>query len=320
MKPFKTYRQQLRILRSRGLTVQNGSRAMRILEKENYYALINGYKDLFLQKHENGTPITPESYKEKASIEEIYSLYCFDRDLRSIVLKELLKFESSIKSKLSYHFSKTYTESNAYLNMLSYSRDPKKLKQILQLISVITNVISKQSSKNNPIKHYLDNHDGVPLWVLVKYLTLGNIQNFYECLDDKIQNDIAKEFSHCFQREHRTKIHFTPSMLTNILKTATLFRNVCAHEERLYNFKLHKPSKYADIARSIKLREKTISTGNLFSIIAFLKLVTPKNEYKSLLKNLENLFNKYENKFISVNICEILKTMGFNTHWKINLS
>lgn len=40
MKPFKTHRQQLRILRDeRWLTINDGSRAMRILERENYYAV-----------------------------------------------------------------------------------------------------------------------------------------------------------------------------------------------------------------------------------------------------------------------------------------
>ncbi len=34
LKPFKTHRQQLGILRGRSLDVQNGAKAMRILEKE----------------------------------------------------------------------------------------------------------------------------------------------------------------------------------------------------------------------------------------------------------------------------------------------
>src|ERR1700730_2445812 len=63
MKPFKTHRQQLKILRDRGLSIPNGSMAMRILERENYYALINGYKDLFLQSDTNGRLVVPEQYK-----------------------------------------------------------------------------------------------------------------------------------------------------------------------------------------------------------------------------------------------------------------
>lgn len=169
MKPFKTYRQQLKILRERGLIISDGSKAMMILERENYYALINGYKDLFLIK-DNNIPIYPEQYKDSATFDEIYALYCFDRDLRNVLLKELLKFESSVKTKISYRFSEKHKEPNAYLNMLNYSRDPAKLKQILKLIAIISNEISKQSDKNknnrnNPIQHYLDKHEGVPLWV-----------------------------------------------------------------------------------------------------------------------------------------------------------
>ena len=44
-KPFKTYRQQLRILRERNLQIPNGHKAMKILKRENYYSVINGYKD-----------------------------------------------------------------------------------------------------------------------------------------------------------------------------------------------------------------------------------------------------------------------------------
>ncbi|WP_220693842.1 Abi family protein [Salipaludibacillus neizhouensis] len=60
MKPFSTHRQQLKILRDRGLNTGNGSKSMRILERENYYNLINGYKDLFLKTESNGNNIVPE--------------------------------------------------------------------------------------------------------------------------------------------------------------------------------------------------------------------------------------------------------------------
>lgn len=183
MKPFKTHRQQLVILRSRGLTIKDGSRAMRILERENYYSLINGYKDLFLLKDSKNKSVEPEKYNEGTTFEEIYSLYCFDRELRSLLLKDLLKFECNIKSKIAYSFSKKYNEPNAYLNMINYSRDPNQLKEVLKLISTIYNVISRQSKKGNPIGHYLDKHEGVPLWVIANYLTIGNIQNFYMCIE-----------------------------------------------------------------------------------------------------------------------------------------
>jgi abortive infection bacteriophage resistance protein len=293
---------------------------MRILERENYYALINGYKDLFLIKN-NNVPVEPEQYKSGATFDEIYALYCFDRELRNILLKELLKFESSIKSKVSYCFSEKHKESNAYLNMLNYSRNPSKLKQILKLIAIISNEISRQSEKNkknrnNPIQHYLDKHDGVPLWVLVKYLTLGNIQNFYECIDDVTQNIIAKDFAICYKRSYNKTIHFTSDMLIEILKTATLFRNVCAHEERLYNFKLDKPSKSSNIASILNIPTSQLSSGNIFTMVSFLKLVLTKEDFSNFIKNLKKLFDKYSNKFPSANFNNILISMGFNVNWQ----
>ena len=57
-KTYKTYRQQLNILRSRGMVIgkgSQGSRVMRILERENYYNIINGYKEPSLASKATGS-------------------------------------------------------------------------------------------------------------------------------------------------------------------------------------------------------------------------------------------------------------------------
>ena len=95
MKEFKTYRQLLQILRGRGLEIKKGfqgSRAMRILESENYYNVINGYKEFFLAS--KATPTTTETYITGTSFDEIYALYSFDRNIRNIYLRFLLKAEN----------------------------------------------------------------------------------------------------------------------------------------------------------------------------------------------------------------------------------
>mgnify|MGYP004526090351 CR=1 FL=1 len=81
-KTYKTYRQQLAKLRSRGMEIKEGAqgaRAMRILEQENYYNVINGYKSLFLERE--ATDVLDEKYKEGTTFNEVYALYCFDRYL-----------------------------------------------------------------------------------------------------------------------------------------------------------------------------------------------------------------------------------------------
>lgn len=238
-KPFKTYRQQLKILRSRGLDTGNGSKAIQILEQVNYYSLINGYKDLFLRKDSNGEPLTPEEYIQHSSLNEIYQLYCLDRDLRALLLKELLKFEENMKTKLSYRFSMRHKEANAYLNIKNYSDAIKRRNDILDLIAAISRTISR-SKKEPPIEHYLKEYGAIPLWVLVKYLTFGDIESFYKCLPEVLRKEISDDFTSDYRRQYHGSAGIDSDMIAQILIVARRFRNVCAHEGRMYNLKLNK--------------------------------------------------------------------------------
>src|SRR5690606_37201776 len=98
--------------------------------------------------------------------------FTFDRELRMVLLKFLLVFENNIKSKIAYRFSERFKQPHAYLQMQNYNKNADKLEKVLQLIAVLSNELSRKSKRNGPIKHYLDQHDGVPLWVLVNYLTI----------------------------------------------------------------------------------------------------------------------------------------------------
>ena len=49
-KPFKSLDSLLRLMRKRNITIEKGtegSRVKRILARDNYYSIINGYKDIF---------------------------------------------------------------------------------------------------------------------------------------------------------------------------------------------------------------------------------------------------------------------------------
>lgn len=50
-KEFKTIEGQINILKSKNLNIKNLKEAKRLLMNNNYYYLINGYKELFLNKN-----------------------------------------------------------------------------------------------------------------------------------------------------------------------------------------------------------------------------------------------------------------------------
>lgn len=85
-KPFKTYNQQLKILRDINMMIKNGSKAIKVLKREDYYNIINGYKDIFLD-----LSAPTETYKTGTEFEQLHALFEFDRNLRGLFLKYILK-------------------------------------------------------------------------------------------------------------------------------------------------------------------------------------------------------------------------------------
>lgn len=179
-KSYKSYRQQLNILRSRGMVIgkgSQGSRVMRILERENYYNVINGYKELFLAS--KATATADEAYKTGTTFDEVYALYNFDRELRNIYLKYLLKLENTFKTVIAHEFSAKYGHDN-YLKIENFDNSTERnISSSIKLIGDIQQEIARQMSKHHQVvTHYMTEHGYIPLWVLVNVLTFGKIENF----------------------------------------------------------------------------------------------------------------------------------------------
>ena len=78
-KIYTTLRQQLKILRSKNMNISingQGAKVKKILERENYYSVINGYKDPFIQTSSNN-----ETFISNTQFENLYTLFTFDRNV-----------------------------------------------------------------------------------------------------------------------------------------------------------------------------------------------------------------------------------------------
>ena len=200
-KSFTTYEEQVHILSSRGLLIPDIQKAIQILSRENYYRLINGYKDLFL----TDTGQT-ELYKEGSSLSEIYALYRFDEELRIHFLRVFLIIENRLKAYIAYEFAKIHGACD-YLDATNYNYNPKYQSDINKLISMIQNTISDKSPYDRRLQHYQNNHHGaIPLWVIINLLTFGNVSRFYKYMQPREQNEVARQFG------------LQPNYLNNYLK------------------------------------------------------------------------------------------------------
>ena len=108
-KIFKTINEQIDILESRGLIVEDYDRAKEILLRENYFFL-NGYRHLFMQNARD------DKYIDGTTFDELYGVFTFDRRIRNIFFKNILSVSLFIfitSTSLSNFFSKSYSSRNS---------------------------------------------------------------------------------------------------------------------------------------------------------------------------------------------------------------
>lgn len=102
MKKFSTYEEQIELLENQCLIIKDKKFFLEKLKDIGFYNLINGYAKIF-KNSEN-------SYLKDVSSDDILALYNFDKNLRTVIYKYTLKFESKFKSHVSYVFSKYHGE------------------------------------------------------------------------------------------------------------------------------------------------------------------------------------------------------------------
>ena len=149
-KTFKSFLEQIEGLKKKNLKFKNEDFALNILEKVNYYSLINGYKDIFLDsnyiKQNDDDP--DEKYKEDTYFEDIFYLYYFDTELRNVLLRFIFEFEENIKTKIAYYFTEKFKENNnAYLEKNNFDYEVEALQSSIdKLVKKLEKTIEKQKS------------------------------------------------------------------------------------------------------------------------------------------------------------------------------
>lgn len=309
MKEYKTFNQQLKILRQRGMIVPTDGTPKRFLEQENYYNVINGYKDLFLKKDANSVPLDPEEYQTNTQFKELKALFLFDRELRLLFLKYILIFENSFKTVFSHEFSRKYPKANSYLELQNYvDNNPKN---VLKQLSILTKTIHDQVDKKGAIKHYIETYGAVPLWVLVNNLTIGNMSHLYNVLKDTEKNIIAKYYSDKFAKQYGTTnlLRVSAEDMQSALKIFNLVRNRCAHEERLYNSDFGNV-RVANMAKHFGMTN--YNNRRIVVAIIYLKIMLNKKYFKKFYIELMVILRRYQGEFVAVSFDNILDIMGID--------
>ncbi len=296
-KEFKTLEEQIEILKNKGLVVENPEYAKEVLFRENYFFL-NGYRHLFMRSS------VDKRYIEGTTFEELYSLFLFDRTFRNILFKNILMIENNIKSIISYQLSLKYGyKERDYLTPKNFTANKEKVRQVNDILKKMKRQININATQHSATMHYVNNYGYIPLWVLVKVLSFGIVGELYSILKKEDQLGVAEIYN------------LEVDTLINYLTILSNYRNLCAHEDIVYENKTQRQiedNKYHKLLNIPIMDDEYIyGKSDVFALIIIMKQMLSHEEFSNLIEefahNLENLSLNLH----TISIDKVLDRMGF---------
>lgn len=217
-----SYGEQANLLISRGLKADCNLLTQRLMNV-GYYRL-SAYWHPFCKRDRDGN-ILPE-FIEDVSLDMIWLLYRFDRDLRLLFLDAVERIEVALRSRLA----NLHTQKRSPFDYATSSYFPKWRDYIQKWDRV-----KLKKDKNGKIwmrgiesldhffMKYGDSHDYPPLWMAISMAEFGFVTYFFDYSEKEIRSAIAKEWG--------TK----SATLSSWLHALNALRNDCAHHARVWN-------------------------------------------------------------------------------------
>lgn len=301
-KKFKNLEEQIEILKYKGMTIEDEEFAKEVLLRENYFFL-SGYRFPFMIENSN------KRFIEGTTFEELYSLFLFDRAFRNILFKNLLIIENNLKSITSYQLSRKYGyREKDYLKNKNFTSKPEKSRQVNDLIKKMKRQIRINGGQHTATQHYVSNYGYIPLWILVKVLSFGIVSEMFTILKKEDQQAICEVY------------HITIEELTTYLPILANYRNLCAHEDIVYDNKTQRDIEDTVFHQLLKIDkvegEYCCGKNDLFALIIIMKQVLKYEDFLNMTLELEKIISNLEYNLNIISIDKILNIMGFPENWK----
>ena len=281
LKKPTTYLEQIEILKSRNVLVEDPAWCMQVLSSVNYYR-ITAY--LLPFKLGDG------KYAYGTKFSTIYRLYEFDRKLRGVLISALEEVETFLRTKFAYFHAHKYG-AEGYMSPENYSNSHRaeKFRENIER-EIASN--ERSAFVQHHIKHY-DRH--FPIWVVIELFSFGMLSRFYSDMTTADQKVLAKEL-------YRN----IPKNISSWLRCCTDLRNICAHYGRLY-YRIFSATP-ANIAKG------QAQSRQLWGAVSALQALYPDaSKWNSeILPHLCAIFDEYQEDID-------LKHIGFPKDWKNQL-
>lgn len=281
-----TYQQQLNQLENRGLFINDKQKVIHLLETISYYRL-SGYFYPFLEDKQN------HIFKKGAKFDDAFKLYCFDRELRKLVLSEIEKIEIAVRAKMIYVLSHKHGAFWLSNNLLF--KNPKKYKDSVEKI-----IKEYHRSDEEFIKFFKNKYSDKlpPAWISIEITSFGILSMLYNNLSQvKEKRAIANHFG------------LSDSVFQTWLHSLVYLRNICAHHSRLWNRNMNIQPNFPKKTIKTWIDTTNIKNNKAYFMLAIIQYFLQSVNKKSTFSfKLNTLLDKYKNVDITA--------MNFPKNWK----
>lgn len=217
VKAYKTYEEQIEILASRGMVIDDLETALNKLRRVNYYRL-SGYWYPFRQISSSGH--REDTFFPGTRFSDVAALYDFDYRLRATTFTSLVPIELAMRSLLAHELGRI----DPHIHL-----DPSNLSLTVSSHNSYQNWVTRYKdelarSREDFVAHHRARYGGrLPVWAAVELMDWGSLTKLYSFSPRSVQNAVASECG------------LTARQLESWLRALNLIRNTCAHHGRLFN-------------------------------------------------------------------------------------
>lgn len=233
VKAFSTVEDQVKLLRSRGLELDDEAQASQWLRSIGYYRL-SGYWYPYRQMESAPQGSRKDDFVPGTSFNDVVGLYEFDRKLRTLIHDGIERIEVAMRAQVSAYLGK--------IGPLAY-QDPNNFRPSFdhkRWLDTVNMRVNRARTHSEPVRHHDQKYGGaLPIWVLTEVLDFADVSRLFEGLPSAVQWRIAGELgiqidTFSLSRSQRSRVKKLHPMV-RWLEQLTVLRNSAAHHSRLWN-------------------------------------------------------------------------------------
>lgn len=225
IKPFRSYAEQVALLRSRGMVIDDLDQAVDALATRNYYRLSGYWHSARIIDFVSGKPT--DRFQPGTSLDLCVDLYEFDARLRSAVFTSLAPIELALRSLLGYHLGSIEPLVHLdieQLNAVARTPDRNNPRKTQHAVWLAKYTEAVRNSREDFVAHHRAQYGGqLPVWVAVEIMDWGMLSYLYRFSPRRVRDEIAGLCA------------MTAPQLESTLKSLNVLRNLSAHHARLFN-------------------------------------------------------------------------------------